>query len=70
MSCGLTLQICLIIALSLHCNIGGLALSMAKSHWHVALRSVHAVMCLEREVAGRENWLQLLEFLLDSFYMC
>ena len=42
MSCGLTLQIYLIIALSFRCtDAGRLALSMAKSHWHGALRSVH-----------------------------
>ena len=59
-SCGLTLQICLIIALSFRCRVGGLALSMAKSHWHGALHSrhtaVHAATCLEREVSGRGNW--------------
>ena len=41
MSCGLTLQICLIIALSSRCNSWGLALSTAKSHWHGALHSAH-----------------------------
>ena len=62
MSCGLTLQICLIIALSFRCaDAGGLALLMAKSHWHGALRSAHKSYtrghtCLERDVAERENW--------------
>ena len=41
MSCGLTLHICLIIALSFAADIGGLALSMAKSYRHGALRSTH-----------------------------
>ena len=41
MSCGLTLQICLIIALSFSADAGGSALSMAKSRWHGALRSAH-----------------------------
>ena len=40
-------------------EVGGLALSVAKSHGmeHAPhTRAVHAAMCLEREVAGRENW--------------
>ena len=41
MSCGLTLQICLIIALSFCCTAGGLALSTAKSCLHGALCSAH-----------------------------
>ena len=41
MACGLTLQICLIIACHFAADTGGLALSMAKSHWHGALRSAH-----------------------------
>ena len=41
MSCGLTLQICLIIALSFHSRVGGLVLSMAKSLLHGALRFAH-----------------------------
>ena len=36
---------------------------------HCALdtRAVHMAMCLEREVAGRKNWKQLLELLPGSF---
>ena len=41
MSCCLTLQIYLIIALFFAADAGGLALSMAKSHWHGALHSTH-----------------------------
>ena len=41
MSCGQILQICLIIALSFCCRRWGLVLSVAKSHWHGALRSAH-----------------------------
>ena len=41
MSCDLTLQICLIIALSSAADVGGLVLSMAKSHWHGALPCTH-----------------------------
>ena len=44
MSCGLTLQSCLIIALSftyVAADVGGLVLSVAKSHWHGALHSAH-----------------------------
>ena len=33
-------------------------------------RAVHTAMCLEREVAGRENWYQLLEFFLGGFHTC
>ena len=56
MSCGVTLQMS-----DLAADVGGLALSVAKSHWHGAFctphtRAVHAASCLEREVAGRENW--------------
>ena len=57
MSCGLTLQICLIIALTFCCRRWRLALSMAKSRCHGALRSaphtraVPTATCLEREVA-------------------
>ena len=40
-SCGLTLQICLIIALSFPADTGGWALLMAKFHWHGALHSAH-----------------------------
>ena len=56
---GFTLQICLIITLSFRCKRWGWALLMAKFHWHGALCSaVHMATCLEREVAGRENWYQ------------
>ena len=41
MSCGLTLQICLIIASHFAADAGGLALSVTKSCWHGALRSAH-----------------------------
>ena len=32
--------------------------------------SVHAATCLEREMAERENWLQLLELLQGGFHIC
>ena len=54
MSCGLTLQICLIIALSFHCRFGDLALSMAKSHWHGAVRSSHQLYT--RPHILKERW--------------
>ena len=40
-SCGLTLQICLITALSFRCRRWSRALLLAKFHWHGALRSAH-----------------------------
>ena len=33
-------------------------------------RAVHTAMCLERKVAGRENWFQLLELLSGGFQTC
>ena len=59
MSCGLTLQMsnhCPVIPLQ---TLGGLALSMVKSHCHWALRSAHKSCTrglLSCEVAGSENW--------------
>ena len=41
MSWGLTLQMCLIIACHFAADVGGFALSVAKSHWHGALHSAH-----------------------------
>ena len=60
MSGGLTLQICLIIALSFRCRhwrfgfINGqvsLACSIA-----LCTQDLHTATCLERELAGRKNW--------------
>ena len=59
MSCGLTLQICLIIALSFCCKCWR---SGFVNGQHTAMRialhtqAVHVTMCPEREVAGRKNW--------------
>ena len=33
-------------------------------------RAVHAATCLEREMAGRENWQQLLVLLPGGFHRC
>ena len=33
-------------------------------------RAVHTATCLERKVAGRENWFQLLELLPGGFHTC
>ena len=32
--------------------------------------TVHTATCLERKVAGRENWFQLLELLAGDFHTC
>ena len=58
MSCGLTLQICLIIALSFHCRHWRFGFSMAKSHWHGALLSAHksCTRVLKERLRGRETW--------------
>ena len=60
-SCGLTLQICLIVALSFRCRHWrqGFVTGQVSLAWSIA--SAHT--CLERKVAGRENWFQLLELL-------
>ena len=39
-------------------------------HFAPHTRAVHKAMCLERKVAGRENWFQLLELLPGSFHTC
>ena len=73
-SCGLTLQICLIIALSFRCRRWrqGLATGQVSLAWSIALRTraVHMATCLERKVAGRENWFQLFQLLPGSFHRC
>ena len=61
-SCGLTLQICLIIALSFRCR--------RKRQDFVTGQAVHMATCLERKVAGRKNWFQLLELLPGGFHTC
>ena len=33
-------------------------------------QAVHTATCLERKVAGRENWFQLLELLPGGFHTC
>ena len=70
----LTWQISLIIALSFAADTGGWALLMAKftgiEHCTPHTRAVHTATCLERKVAGRENWFQLLELLPGGFHMC
>ena len=63
--CGLTLQICLIIALviSLQTLEEGLCYwpsFTGMEHCAPHTRAVHTATCLERKVAGRENWFQLL----------
>ena len=61
LSCSLTLQICLIIALSFRCRcwrfgfVNGQVLT-GMEHCAPLTRAVHVATCLEREVAGRENW--------------
>ena len=73
-SCGLTLQICLIIALSFPCRCWrqGFVTGQVSLAWSIALRIHvlyrHMATCLERKVAGRENWFQLLELLPGGFY--
>ena len=73
-SCGLTLQICLIIALSFRCRRWrqGFVTGQVSLAWSIALRTraVHTATCLERKVAGRENWFQLLELLPGGFHTC
>ena len=74
-SCGLTLQICLIIALviSLQTLEAGLCYwpsFTGMEHCAPHTRAVHTATCLERKVAGRENWFQLLELLSGGFHTC
>ena len=59
--CGLTLQICLIIALSFHYRRWrfGFVNGQVSLAWSIALRTQELYTwprCLEREVAWRENW--------------
>ena len=58
MSCGLTLQICLIIAVSFCCKCWrtGFVNRQVSLAWSIAhcTRAVHT--CPEREVVGKENW--------------
>ena len=77
MPCGLKLQICLIIALSFRCRRWrqGFVTGQVSLAWSIALRTravaaVHTATCLERKVAGRENWFQLFELLPGGFHMC
>ena len=60
-SCGLTLQICLIIALSFRCR-----------RWRLGFVNgqVSLAWSLERKMAGRENRFQLLELLVGGFHTC
>ena len=71
-SCGLTLQICLIIAvISLQMLEAGLCYwpsFTGMEHCAPHTRAVHMATCLERKVAGRENWFQLLELLPGGFH--
>ena len=69
-SCGLTVQICLIIALSFRCRHWLCQWPSLTGMEHCALhtRAVYVATCLEREVAGREK--QLLELLSGSFQLC
>ena len=73
MSCGMTLQICLIIALSFHCRRWrfGFINGQVSLAWSIVLckQAVHVATCLKREVAGRENWQQLLELLPGGFHV-
>ena len=65
-SCGLTLQISLIIALSFQCRRWrlGFVNGQVSLAWNITLCTQE--LCtqprLERKVAGRENWYQLLEW--------
>ena len=60
MSCGLTLQICLIIAMSFCCKCwrSGFVNHQVSLAWSIVhcTRAVHTTTCPEREVAGKENW--------------
>ena len=73
-SCGLTLQICLIIALSFRCRHWrlGFVNGQVSLAWSIALHTyeLYTRPRLERRVAGRENWFQLLEFLPGGFHTC
>ena len=72
-SYSLTLQICLIIALSFRCRrwrLGFVNGFTGMEHCAPHTRAAHTATCLERKVAGRENWYQLLELLPDGFHMC
>ena len=73
-SCGLTLQICLIIALSFRCRRWrqGFVTGQVSLAWSIAL-CTHVLYTrprLERKVAGRQNWFQLLELLPGGFHTC
>ena len=68
-SYGLTLQICMTIALSFRCSRWRLCFVKAE-HCTPHRRAVHTATCLERKVAGRENWFQLLEFFPGGFHTC
>ena len=54
--------------------VGGLALSWPSltgmELYTPHTRDIHAATCLERVVAGRENWQQLLELLPGGFHVC
>ena len=73
-SCGLTLQSCLIIALSFCCKRWrfGFVNGQVSLAWSIVLRTqeLYTATCLEREVVGRENWWQFLELFPGGFYTC
>ena len=66
--------------LSDHCSVISLqTLEAGLCYWpsftgmeHCAphTRAVHTATCLERKVAGSENWFQLLELLPGGFHTC
>ena len=73
-SCGLILQICLIIAVSFRCRRWrqGFVTGQVSLAWSIALRThvLYTAMCLERKVGGREDWFQLHELLPGGFLTC
>ena len=74
-ACGLTLQICLIIALSFRCRWWrlGFVNGQVSPAWSIALRKheLYIRPCVLKERwRGRENWFQLHELLPGGFHMC
>ena len=70
-SCGLTLQICQIIALSFHCRHWrlGFVNGQVSLAWSIALHTQELYTLPHvLKVAGRENWYQLLELLPGGFH--
>ena len=74
MSCGLTLQICLIIALSFCCRRWwfGFVNGQVSLAWSIALRTqeLYTRPRLLKERWCEENWWQILELLQGSFHTC